>query len=142
MNTVKNEKVIAIPETRQIFLDRNNHPKIECLMSIDQICKKLNKPIPMDQPEHGYILMRNICTMSAIKRYFYNHSMVFVAVSIKKPGKARADTMYGFTRKLELLENNRDRMNKSAKAYQVQARKAQRAIEDLTNGSQLNLIGG
>ncbi|MFA5379015.1 MAG: hypothetical protein WC455_24890 [Dehalococcoidia bacterium] len=116
---------IGLEETRALFFDkRYGLPKIDCLMSIDQICEKLNKPIPLSNPERHLIMGVDLAVVGHLKKSLHKRHLLFVAPRID------GTVLYGFTSDPLKVDNYIERIKCSARAYkEIERLVKQLAIE-------------
>lgn len=122
-------ETIKLTEARELYLSDSGLPPAEMLMTIDQVCDELGKPISNDRYERQYQLNLARTVMSALKRDFGKHHILFVAPKIG--GKVH----YGFTNDPELIENYISRIHKLALTY----RRLESQVKQISSG-QLDLI--
>ena len=104
-------ETISVKETRPLFLTKDGMPRKEQLMTIHEVCDELGKPISDDRVERNYQMSIARAVMSALKKFFRAHHIVFIAPKIE-------DTVYyGFSGDKELMENYISRVHKMALSY-------------------------
>ena len=122
-------ETISLKETRPLFLTKEGMPRKERLLTIEEICNELDKPISDDSIERAYQLQFARSVMSALKKFFREHHIIFIAPKIE------GEIYYGFSSKPELIENYIDRVHKIALSY----RHIENEVKMIANG-QLPLI--
>jgi hypothetical protein len=134
MTKPKHDNTIKVEETRALFIEkRTGMPKAECLMSLDQICQKLRKPLPEKDPERLYIMNINLSSLSALKRTFLRRHVLFVAPKIGDI------VFYGFTNDTNLIDNYIERVKKTTRAYQAIERTVKHLALEQQPSKQLTL---
>jgi hypothetical protein len=122
MNELKS-MVISVPDARLLFLGKDGLPKMECLYTLDNICERLGKPIPEEQPWHSYVRNFDTAVMGAVKKYFIARHTLFIAPKIE------TTVYYGFSKKQDMVENYMSRLNGFAKSYKTIERKTKLIAE-------------
>jgi hypothetical protein len=122
-------ETIKLKETRPLFLTKQGLPRKECLLTLDEICEELGKPISDDPVERAYQLQFARSIMSSLKRFFYQHHILFVAPRIE------GIVYYGFTNDAELIENYKLRVH----ALMLSYRRIENEVKQIESG-QLDLI--
>lgn len=109
-------ETISVKEARPLFLTRDGMPRKECLLLIEEICAELHKPLSGDPVKRAYQLQFARSVMSAIKKYFHEHHVGFIAPRIEgKDGTHRV--YYGFSGDQKLVENYIERIHRHALSY-------------------------
>lgn len=104
-------ETIKLKETRPLFLTKQGVPRKEQLMTIDEVCDELGKPLSDDPVQRAYQLNFARSVMSALKKFFHKHHILFVAPRIE------GTVYYGFTHDPELIENYKRRVHGLMLAY-------------------------
>lgn len=123
-------ETIKAKEVRELFLNKNGMPKKDCLMSMDQVCEALAKPVPQSGPERYYVRAVNHSVMTNTRKYFHNHHIMFIAPKIG------ATVLYGFSRKQAYIDNYMERLHGKTKTHAV----IEGTFKHIANG-QLELTG-
>jgi len=106
-------ETIKLTEAREIFLTKAGMPRKECMLTIDDVCDILDKPISEDKLERMYQLNVARSVMSGLKKFFRQHHILFVNPRIEKT------VYYGFTSDEGMINNSIDRAHKMAIAYKA-----------------------
>jgi hypothetical protein len=104
-------ETINVRETRPLFLTKEGMPRKERLMTIEEACEELDKPISEDPIKRNYQLRTAYAVMGALKKFFREHHIQFIAPRIE--GK----TYYGFSGDPQLVENYISQVHKLALSY-------------------------
>lgn len=117
-------ETIKLKETRPLFLTKQNIPRKECLLTIDDICDELGKPLSSDPIERSYQHRFALSVVSALKKFFHQHHILFVAPRIE------GTVYYGFTNDPKLIENYRNRLHNLALSY----RRIENEVKQIESG--------
>jgi hypothetical protein len=111
-------ETIKAKETRNLFLTKNGMPKKNILMTLEEICENLGKPLPQDKIERFYVRAINTSCVRDTRKYFHEHHIMFIAPRIN------GAVYYGFSTNQKLLDNYSERLSKKTKSHALIERQA------------------
>lgn len=106
-------QTIKASETRNLFLTRNGMPKKNYLVSMEQICEALGKPMPESGHERYYARIVNGNVIRDTRKYFHSHHIMFIAPRIE------GLVYYGFSTKQAHVDNYMERLNNKTKQHAI-----------------------
>lgn len=104
-------ETISIKEVRPLYLTKEGMPRKELLMTIEEAFEKLEKPLSTNPVERSYQLRCGYAVMSALKKFFREHHIIFIAP--KTDGKV----FYGFSNNQAFIDNYLTRVHEFALQY-------------------------
>lgn len=130
-------ETIKAKETRNLFLTKSMMPKKNYLLTMEEICDELGKPLPLDKAQRFYIRAINQNVIRDTRKYFHEHHIMFIAPRIN------GTVYYGFSSNEKHIDNYMERLKNKTKSHAIIEGVAKQIIKsggELTGSKQPKLI--